>query len=70
MIIEATIPYVKLAKFCADTGYTVKAIERKMEEGVLLKGVEYHKAPDGKILVDVKAFNLWAQGKRQVGVTQ
>jgi hypothetical protein len=42
----------------AATGLSVKAIERKIEEGKWLDGREYVRR-DGRIFVSVKGFNRW-----------
>lgn len=53
--------YIRLALFCEKTGYTVKAIERKIEKGVWTLNKEYRKAPDGAILVDMEGFRRWVE---------
>lgn len=57
------IQYVLLPIFCALTGYTEKAVRRKIEEGHWREGQHYRKAPDGHILMDLEAFKLWVEGK-------
>ena len=52
-----------LPKAAELTGYSEKAIRRKIEDGVWLDGHEYVRAPDGRILVDMDAFNRWARGE-------
>lgn len=52
-----------LPKAAELTGYSEKAIRRKIEDGVWLEGHEYVRAPDGRILVDMDAFNRWARGE-------
>ena len=49
------------------TGYTEKAIRRKIQDGVWLDGYEYHKAPDGRITIDMKGYEKWVKGERVVG---
>ena len=44
-----------LPKAAELTGYSEKAIRRKIEDGVWLEGHEYVRAPDGRILVDTDA---------------
>ena len=39
--------YIRIPKFEQLTGYTVKAVERKIETGVWTEGREYRHAPDG-----------------------
>jgi len=52
--------YVKIAKFEELTGYTDKAVRRKIQEGVFVQGKEWIKAPDGHILINMEAYNEWA----------
>lgn len=44
--------YVLLAKFCADAGYTVKAVEDWIANGQWKRGRHYVVAPDGDILFE------------------
>lgn len=46
------------------TGYTDKAMRRKIENGVWLEGHEYHRAPDGRIVINIEGVEKWLQGKR------
>lgn len=55
----ALTPRVTKKQFAAASGLTVKAIERKIEDGKWLEGREYHRAPDGTIWVDVKGAMAW-----------
>lgn len=50
---------VKASFFCAYTGYTEKAIERKRQSGVWQEGVHWYKAPDGNIMIDIPAYYEW-----------
>lgn len=59
--------YKRIVKFADETGYTVKAVERKIESGAWIEGREYRRAPDGSILVDVEGYERWVEGQR-VGV--
>lgn len=45
------------------TGYTQKAIRRKIEEGIWREGVMWLKAPDGRILIDMEAYQKWVKGE-------
>jgi hypothetical protein len=54
--------YVKIVKFAEVTGYTVKAVQRKIEDGVWLDTIHYRRAPDGNILVDLKGYEKWVEG--------
>ncbi len=56
---------VTLALFESVTGYTEKAVRRKIEDGVWLERHEFIRAPDGRILVDLEGYYAWARGERQ-----
>lgn len=56
------VRYVTLSVFETLTGYTEKAIRRKIEEGHWLEGREYRRAPDGRILVDLEGYAKWVEG--------
>lgn len=59
---------LKLLPLAAEqTGYTVKALRRKIEDGILLEGREYVKAPDGRIHIDMEQFEKWVRGEQQQG---
>jgi hypothetical protein len=51
-----------LEKYCADTGYTVEAIRKKIERGELVRGVHYDTEGDRNIKIDQEAMSLWARG--------
>ncbi|MEO5846028.1 MAG: excisionase [Caldimonas sp.] len=56
--------YVTIPLAAALTGYTAKAIRRKIEAGVWIEGREIRRAPDGRILVNVKAYRQWVERGR------
>jgi hypothetical protein len=46
------------------TGMTVKAMERKIEDGRWLEGQEYFRDPDGRLWVDLQGVMKWvARGR-------
>ncbi|MES9822780.1 MAG: hypothetical protein ABW147_19670 [Candidatus Thiodiazotropha sp.] len=51
-----------IKRFSELSGYTKKAIELKVERGVWLKDIHWVKAPDGRILISIKAVEAWIQG--------
>lgn len=55
------VRYVRLPRFEQLTGYTQKAVRRKIEEGVWIEGREYKRAPDRHILVDMEGFGKWVE---------
>lgn len=54
--------YVLLPLASLITGYSVKAIRRKIEGGVWVEGKVWRRAPDGRILIDVVGYQRWAEG--------
>lgn len=57
--------YVQLDKFEELTGYTAKAIRRKIESGVWIENRQFKRAPDGHILVDLEGYERWVEGQRE-----
>lgn len=53
--------YVRLPLFERLTGYTQKAVRRKIEEGVWLEGKQYRRAPDGHIIIDMDGYEKWVE---------
>lgn len=60
------VRYVLIARFCDLTGYTPKAVQRKIEEGVWLEGKVWRKSPDGHRQIDLEAFERWVEGQNQL----
>jgi hypothetical protein len=56
--------YVTLNLFEQLTGYTVKAVRRKIEDRVWLEGFQFRRGPDGRILVDLEGFERWVEKRR------
>jgi hypothetical protein len=61
----AVVPakYVLLPLAEAITGYTVKAIERKIERGDWIEGKVWIRAPDGRILLNIPGYERWVEGR-------
>ena len=59
----ADATYVTIDAFCQRTGYTGKAVRRKIEDGKWPEGVLYVRAPDGRIFINVEAFNQWVASR-------
>jgi hypothetical protein len=53
--------YVLLPLANAITGYTVKAMERKIERGDWAEGKVWRRAPDGRILIDILGYQRWVE---------
>lgn len=62
----ASARYVTIPLAAALHGYTVEAIETKIARGVWTEGREYRRAPDGRILVDMRGVERWVEGQSQV----
>ena len=54
-------PYLTVDVAASITGYSEKAIRRKIQEGIWLEGREYRKSPDGRILISIKGFTSWVE---------
>lgn len=61
----APAPYVTIPLASAITGFTEKAIRRKIQEGVWLEGREYTRSPDGRILISIKGYTSWVERGRE-----
>ena len=55
-----TSRYVLLPLAHLITGYSVKAMHRKIERGDWIEDREYIRAPDGHILLDLVGYERWA----------
>lgn len=55
------LEWVLVPVFCAMTGYSDKAVRRKLQEGVWLQGKHYRKAPDGRITMNIQEYYKWVE---------
>lgn len=62
--VAALARFVRVPLFAVATGYTEKAVQRKIESGVWQQGREYRIAPDGHVLVDMKGYEQWVDGRQ------
>jgi len=53
--------YVLLPAAHAMTGYTVKAMRRKIQRGEWPEGKIWRRAPDGRIVIDLDGFQKWVE---------
>lgn len=51
--------FVRIPKFCEDTGYSKSAVDTKITRGVWIEGKEWIQAPDGNRLIDMEGYNRW-----------
>lgn len=63
VIVDLT-QYVTIPLAATLTGYSPKAIRRKIESGIWLDGREYRKAPDGHVLISMKGYQQWVERGR------
>lgn len=54
--------YVTIPKFAELSGYTPAAIRSKIRDGIWRQDLEWRKAPDGRILIDVDGYQRWVEG--------
>lgn len=54
--------YVRIKKFCELTGWTERAVQTKIYEGIWKAGHQYRKAPDGNICIDMEGYERWVEG--------
>ena len=64
LIVIGTARYVLLPLANLLTGYSVKAMERKIERGDWQEGRVWRRAPDGRILLDVLGYQRWVEDTR------
>ncbi len=62
--------FVRIPKFCEDTGYTKRAVETKIHRHVWAEGKEYRRAPDGCIFIDMEGFEKWVQSQMRQAFDQ
>lgn len=59
----ATARYVLLPLANVITGYSVKAMERKIERGEWVEGQVWRRAPDGRIHLDIEGYQRWVESR-------
>jgi hypothetical protein len=57
------LEWVLIPVFSQLTGYSEKAVRRKIEDGVWIRGRHYRKAPDGRMTMNIQCYYAWAEGK-------
>lgn len=53
--------YVTIDKFSSLTGYSKRAVETKICRGIWADGIQYRRAPDNRILVNLIMFEKWVE---------
>lgn len=62
MVSNTEVEWVTIQKMAHDSGYTVAALRCKIQRGDFIEGIHWRKGRDGRILFNIRAFNLWASG--------
>lgn len=59
------LQWVRLKKYCADSGDTAGGVENRLRTGKWLRGI-HARVPDGSacLWVNLRAVNDWAEGKK------
>ena len=60
---KGNVRWVTPAKFADMSGYTVKAIQNKIDSGVWLYGKLWIKAPDNRRLINIEEYERWAESQ-------
>lgn len=53
--------WILIPVFASLTGYSEKAVRRKIEDGVWLSGKHFKKAPDGRITMNLQEYYKWVE---------
>jgi hypothetical protein len=62
-VVLAPARYVLLPLAYLVTGYSVKAMQRKIERGDWQEGKVWRRAPDGRILIDITGYQKWVEDR-------
>jgi hypothetical protein len=65
-----TVRYVTIPRASELTGYSQDAIRTKIKRGVWLEGLMFIKGPDGRILIDLEAYEQWVTGSADSPLAQ
>jgi hypothetical protein len=57
--------FVPLAIFETATGYSPDAVQKKIRRGEWREGIHWRRAPDGHIMMDLRAYHAWVEGQQQ-----
>lgn len=61
--VRMQLEWVLIPIFSQLTGYSEKAVRRKIGDGIWLQGKHYRKAPDGRITMNIPEYYKWVQGE-------
>lgn len=57
-------PHVRISVYAAMSGWTEKAIRRKIEDGKWTEGKEYFRTPDNEIMISIQGVARWVEKGR------
>lgn len=57
------VNWITINRFSLLTGYSERAVRAKISEGVWLKHQVWCKAPDGRILLSIRGYEAWVEGR-------
>lgn len=60
--------YLTISKFAAESGYTEDAIRSKIRDAIWREGLEWKRAPDGRVLIDVDGYHRWVEAGSALAV--
>jgi hypothetical protein len=60
---DLSVRYVTISKAVELSGYSEKAIRRKIAEGVWVQNRQWRRAPDSRILIDLIGVEAWVEGE-------
>jgi len=60
-VLLCVAPYVTEEVMATISGYSVKAIQRKRQEGIWPRGEVWVKAPDDRVLISVEGYRRWVE---------
>jgi len=53
------IDSLRIKRFCELTGWSIRAVQTKVDRGIWLMGRECKKAPDGSIIISITGYEKW-----------
>lgn len=59
--------YVVISRAAELTGYSAKAIQRKIQDGVWPEGLMWKRAPDKRVLIDMDGYDRWVENGNPKG---
>lgn len=64
-VLVAPAPWVRINLAAMITGYTEKAIRRKIADGIWLERKVWRRAPDNSILISIKGYTSWVETEQE-----